>query len=299
MDAPVDRPAEPEAVAAPLARCPSCDAPLAGKYCSACGELRSSDRRYGIGAALKEALDQLFHFDSKFFRTVSALLFRPGLLTLEYFAGRRKRYTGPFALFVVINLLFFLIQPHAHFFNWDYRMYAEGIADPPTFVDSPSLLRERLAESHESEDVFRARFDSVVRVEKKTLFGATIPCFATVLGCLFVRKRRYFVEHLVFSTHFVSFLLLYWGIGIAVVFGALELSLRWAPNFALSWKAKELVFGLLVALGTLPYLYVALCRVYRSSRWIAALQAIVVFTSIYFVVHIYRQLVFLATLHSV
>ena len=49
---------------------------------------------------LHHGLHELTHFDSKIFRTVQALLFRPGLLTVEYLAGRRKRYVLPLRLFL-------------------------------------------------------------------------------------------------------------------------------------------------------------------------------------------------------
>jgi len=45
-----------------------------------------------------------FHFDSKFFRTILPLLFKPGWLTLEYMKGRRKSYVEPFKLFLVISV---------------------------------------------------------------------------------------------------------------------------------------------------------------------------------------------------
>lgn len=45
--------------------------------------------------------------DSRILRTLPALFFKPGFLTLEYFAGRRMRYIVPFRLMFVLCLLSF------------------------------------------------------------------------------------------------------------------------------------------------------------------------------------------------
>ena len=47
--------------------------------------------------------------DGRFARTLFHLLFRPGFLTNEYFAGRRKRYIRPARLFLVLALALFAI----------------------------------------------------------------------------------------------------------------------------------------------------------------------------------------------
>ncbi|MGH8040692.1 MAG: DUF3667 domain-containing protein, partial [Rudaea sp.] len=51
------------------------------------------------------------NIDSRTFHTLIPLYFRPGYLTVEYFAGRRVRYVTPFRLYFFLSVLaFFLIQ---------------------------------------------------------------------------------------------------------------------------------------------------------------------------------------------
>jgi len=88
--------------------CLNCGAPLAGRYCAACGQ-RDDPHVHRIGHFLHEAFEGLTHADSRLWRTLWPLLARPGFLTREFFAGRRQRYLPPFRLYIVVSLLFFIV----------------------------------------------------------------------------------------------------------------------------------------------------------------------------------------------
>ncbi|MGE5737383.1 MAG: DUF3667 domain-containing protein, partial [Betaproteobacteria bacterium] len=47
------------------------------------------------GRFLREAAGRYIAFDGRLWRSLQALLFRPGHLTREYVAGRRRRYVRP------------------------------------------------------------------------------------------------------------------------------------------------------------------------------------------------------------
>ena len=95
------------AVPAPEApRCRNCGAAADGAYCPACGQ----ETRLALPTArqfLKDAAGRYVALDGRTWRTLHALLFRPGFLTLEYFAGRRRRYLRPSRLFLVLSLAMF------------------------------------------------------------------------------------------------------------------------------------------------------------------------------------------------
>ncbi len=96
------------AVVVEAPRCLNCGVPLAGKYCAACGQ-RDDPHVHRLGHFLSEAFEGLTHADSRLWRTLWPLLARPGLLTREFFAGRRQRYLPPFRLYIVVSLLFFVV----------------------------------------------------------------------------------------------------------------------------------------------------------------------------------------------
>ena len=73
-----------------------------------------------------------------------------------------------------------------------------------------------------------------------------LPFFALLLKILYIRSRRLYIEHLIFSLHCHAFVLLLGSL-------ALALSFEWFPAAAAIWSAV--------------YLYIAMKAVYRQPVW--------------------------------
>ena len=71
---------------------------------------------------LKDAAGRYVSLDGRLWRTLAALLFRPGFLTREYLAGRRRRYVRPARLFLVLSIAMFAL----------FRV----VVDVPTLTDT-------------------------------------------------------------------------------------------------------------------------------------------------------------------
>lgn len=87
--------------------CANCGATLSGAYCHACGQ--SAHIHRSLLHMVEELLHGLFHFDTKAWRTIPALIFRPGKLTRDYIAGKRTSYVSPLALFLFLIFLMFFV----------------------------------------------------------------------------------------------------------------------------------------------------------------------------------------------
>ena len=102
--------------------CQNCGSPLYGEHCYACGQPTRGLVRH-FSSILGDILDTLFNIDGRIVRTLPALLFKPGFLSNEYFAGHRVRYVSPVRLFVFLCIgTFFaakLATPSLHFDNDD------------------------------------------------------------------------------------------------------------------------------------------------------------------------------------
>ncbi|CAG1002427.1 hypothetical protein BURK1_02965 [Burkholderiales bacterium] len=88
--------------------CRNCGADAPGAYCAACGQ----ETTIGLPKAttfLREAAGRHVAFDGRMWRTLFALAFRPGFLTREYLAGRRKRYVRPSRLVLVLAIVLFAV----------------------------------------------------------------------------------------------------------------------------------------------------------------------------------------------
>src|SRR4051794_27231601 len=90
----------------PLTHCENCGAPLAGRYCSQCGQA-AIDYRRSFRHVILDVLDSFLSWDSKIFATIGLLMVRPWQLTNEFVAGRRIRYLHPLRLYLLASILFF------------------------------------------------------------------------------------------------------------------------------------------------------------------------------------------------
>lgn len=89
--------------------CANCGTQLAGAYCYQCGQ--SSHIHRSLWHMIEEALHGIFHFETKSWRTIPALIFKPGQLTRRYIDGQRTRFVSPLALFLfLIFLMFFVLS---------------------------------------------------------------------------------------------------------------------------------------------------------------------------------------------
>jgi hypothetical protein len=98
-------PAAPAAVPAP--RCENCGAGVPGRYCSCCGQ-RLEPPIHTLWHFVRVATEDITHADSRLWRTLAALLAKPGFLTREFLQGHRARYLPPVRLYLVLSVAFFI-----------------------------------------------------------------------------------------------------------------------------------------------------------------------------------------------
>lgn len=242
-------------VCAPPETCPNCAAKLAANfaYCPACGQ--STDRRIdSFNEITKDFLEDYFSFDSKVFKSLLPLLYNPGFLTNEYVQGRRARYIPPLRMYLTISLLAFLMlavnkPSRTQYEAASAEISAEEMAEIRKNVEAGPV--DALAGTGPAAERFWNNFfDSTL----PKLFFVMVPFYALILAVLYRRRGRYYVEHLVFSLHFHSFVfvsLLVYMVVSSYVFRGMA-----SVNSALA--------GLL-ATAILAYLFAALKKVYRQS----------------------------------
>ena len=92
----------------PYKHCLNCGTELQGMYCHVCGQ-EATSKTPTISAFVLEYFNNAFIWDSQFFKTIWALIRRPGHLTNEYLSGKFVSQEHPlklnmFLLFVFITL---------------------------------------------------------------------------------------------------------------------------------------------------------------------------------------------------
>lgn len=87
--------------------CANCGAELTGDYCASCGQPAHIHRT--LGHMVEEFLHGILHFDTRAWRTLPLLVFRPGKLTHAYIHGQRARYISPLAIFLLTVFTMFFV----------------------------------------------------------------------------------------------------------------------------------------------------------------------------------------------
>jgi uncharacterized protein DUF3667 len=279
--------------------CVNCGSAQVGRFCAECGERQPSVDDYSIGSVTHELLHDFAHFDGKIWRTVVALLAKPGLLTREYFGGHRTRYTKPLSLFLVVNLAFFVLQPHTGLLQY----HLSGYVDPTYDAGGKRAAKaeERRAELKLSSQEFAYQFENTIQEQKKSFLIVCVPIVAAAMFLLYFGRRHY-VEHLVFSVHAYSYYLIFLGfLLVALVYVAITglhvVGLGRSPPAM--FLQTELAVDLALFLGMGGYLYIALRRVYGDGRLPAALRAVALIAVLQMLIIVYHNVLFYTTLRAI
>jgi len=188
-------------------RCANCREPLGGRYCARCGEKRLEPSDHTLRHFLGHLFEAFTHADGKVVLTLRSLLTRPGRLTADHLRGRRKPYMPPLQVFLICNLVFFLLHPligsntlttslniQRHYV-WHHALVE-------------SLVAPRLAARAITAEAYAVDFDAAAVTFAKSLVILIVPIFSLAVAALYGRQRRHYSAQLVFSLHFLAFWLL-------------------------------------------------------------------------------------------
>jgi len=174
--------------------CPNCGALLTRHYCAECGQRRIDHHEWLVGHFLHHLAHEIVHLDGKIFRTILALLFRPGVLTADHLAGRRGGYVNPIRVYLTAGALFF-------FFGATAFLAASGVRQTEmNRVLAPAAARQNVA-----PEVLYEKFKAKLKTALPLLRAASVIVAALFLAGLYYGARRYYVEHLIFALHFFAF----------------------------------------------------------------------------------------------
>lgn len=86
--------------------CFSCEEPMTGLFCYACGNKNDNYRRsvWSLGSELFQSLTA---FEGRIWKSFFSLIFKPGRMAREYADGARQKWTSPIRLFLATSLLLF------------------------------------------------------------------------------------------------------------------------------------------------------------------------------------------------
>jgi hypothetical protein len=264
---------------------------LTGPFCSQCGEKKFTKHDYSVSHLVEETVDGLTHFDTRFLRTLNVLFTRPGELSNAYFHGGRSRYTKPLSLFIIVNVIFFFIQPHTALLGYKYAHYMSISRDA-------SLVHEHLRETGEAEATYEAGFNGNLQQQKKSILIVAVPVLAVVMLGLCFRSGRTYAEHLVFSVQVYAFFLAYLAATtLLILFPLMFALMRLFPAEEQQFRVlgSEQAIDTVLLSGLVVYLYLGLQRAYQLSRLRSAIDAAVLSVTVVVTIVAYQVALFYLT----
>jgi hypothetical protein len=276
------------AVAVPVGgQCENCGNEVTQRYCGACGQ-RLEPPVHSLWHFSRVATEDLTHADSRVWRTLWALLFKPGFLTSEFLAGRRARYLPPVRLYLVLSVAFFLVASAVPTRFTVVQFDADKIGDARVassdkLEDVPGLKSQAGETAQQRADrlcadanyngpwastlrplaqqsCLKTVIDNGRELQQVFLHNVPramfifLPLLAGLMMLMYWRPRRYYVEHLLLFVHNHAFVFL--------VAGVLLLLSRFVPRVPGVNLAVFLYFAW--------YMYRSMRVVYHQGRLLTA-----------------------------
>ena len=204
--------------------CASCGRKVEGRYCGQCGEQVLDPHELTLRHFFTHTvLHEVAHVDGKLWRTTRSLLFRPGFLSAEYAAGRRRAYVNPVRLLIIAIIVYALATQGGLIFTLSLGMVSLSVTPVATpagqsltetieRIDRFGILERAFAKKKDAVDLNSPatgeKFNAKLQGFAQPLSFANVVLLALVLYVLFRRKRPLFIHHSVFSMHLMSFVLL-------------------------------------------------------------------------------------------
>jgi hypothetical protein len=269
---------------------------MEGTFCSHCGEKLLGPEDHTLKRFFEHLFVAFANADGKVFLTLRFLLIRPGQLTADYLRGRRKPYIPPLELFLISNLIFFLLHPFigSNTLTTDlntqlHYTWHKAIAQ--------TLVTPRLATRAISAEAYAAIFDPAAVTQAKSLVILVVPIFSLAVMALYWRRRRHYTAHLIFSLHFCAFWLLLICATLALTNLTVSL-LRHARVFpsadVVNWSI--IIFNLVVMAA---YLFRAVRVAFdRESTWVTVAKALTLGIALDLSLQAYRFVLFFITFWS-
>jgi len=205
--------------------CLNCGTEVTNKFCPACGQ-ENIEIHENFFQLIREYLSDYFNYDSKILRSLVPLVTKPGFLTKEYWEGRRTNYIHPLKIFFYVTVIFALATGYLHE-KYGPRM-RESISGDPDLkkMDSAYLAKLKptdsvyLTSEKKSilvKDVTKEKFDNQRKVNKlisaidfifinlKYVTFFLLPVYALIFKLFFRRRRKYYVDHIIFTIHLQTF----------------------------------------------------------------------------------------------
>jgi hypothetical protein len=222
------------------------------------------------GEFLHEFIGHHIALEGKLWKTLGMLLFKPGLLTVEYFAGRKLRYVNPLRLYLTVSVILFavlgVVSPNVKIVTYDPASHQ--MTTPLTHDETMQLARKSVEKfdfapgwmkEHATQflaltgEQQRARLSHAFAAYSPYAFFLLVPVLALLLKLFYLTRGLYYGEHLVCAIHLQTAWFIFELVDVLVVPSA---------------------FGSVTELVIVVYTALAVQRVYGGRWWATSMRVV-------------------------
>jgi hypothetical protein len=242
-----------EAASLPNA-CPNCGTAFVADsvFCHHCGQERIAARPLTMGNFIANAVPDVLNVDGRIFSTLRQLVTQPGYLTVEYWKAHRASHSMPLQLYAIIAAVFFFVSS-----NLDFTI--DSIITQFPTLRLAERIQEKAAQTNIAPDIIKLQLSDLLENYLPLYTIVMVIVFALCLKIVYWRWR--YVQHIVFSLHFISAFMLLWMTTIVL--------------YSVFPPLKR--FEIFVIAPALLYLFFALRRAYAGTSWLRFIPAALCF----------------------
>ncbi|WP_245583428.1 DUF3667 domain-containing protein [Salinimicrobium terrae] len=96
----------------------------------------NSTKKLAFNDFFNEFFAGIFAYDSRFYRTLGVLLFKPGKISKDYIEGKRVRYANPYRFYLSASIIFFLLWSLTPEVEPSIELDSEATREQQTNTDS-------------------------------------------------------------------------------------------------------------------------------------------------------------------
>ncbi len=275
-------------------KCVSCGNKFSGFYCNQCGEKIVIQEERTLKHFFGEVFSAFTFADNKVWKTFRCLFAKPGILPKRFVEGQRKVFIAPLPLFLLINLIYFFINP-LDTFNSQLVSQLDGQPYSRFIQDYAELSMQK---SGLSQEVFESTYNiNSANISKSILLLFPI-LFAFPLWGLFHKRSSYLFDHLMLSISFISFVLFGLLLLLPMLIMALLYLIVWMGGSAnFDWNGFVITLTSLSLLGI--YLTAGIKNFYELKLPRAIVAAIILLMAFAILMYLYRFILFFLTIWSI
>lgn len=286
--------------------CLNCNYVVENKFCPNCGQ-ENTETRKSFHYLFTHFVEDLTHYDGSFWKTIKALLFKPGRLTKEYLEGKRLKYVPPVKLYIFISFVAFLLPNLLPEFSFVEDAHSEKkvetseseknkneIRDVVVFNGPPisnlkqlDSIQNNLPETKKLSWVEYQTYKFAITNKNKAtkeesrmqiienlkhnlpkVLFLYMPIFAFFLWLFHNKKKWYYFDSGVFTLHYFGFLLLLFTISTV---------LDWL--FAMVYSGDEIsaFIGLATVCYAFFYFFRAHSTFFGEKKYVSRLKGVILF----------------------